>query len=77
MCPICRFAIGAATAEYFAISAVMSGAAGTSRVTILLLIVIEVTSCVFLSTRMSMSVTSRPNENALVTGFPSMTQLYG
>ena len=49
----------------------------TSRVTILLLIATEVTSLLARSTVMSMSVTTRPKENALVTGFPSMVQTYG
>ena len=52
------------------------GIRSTSRVTIRLLIVIRpahVTGAA--STRMSMSVTSRPNEKALVTGLPSITQL--
>ena len=47
----------------------MPGSFGTSRVTIRLLIVIRsATSLVSRSTCMSMSVTSRPNEKALVDG---------
>ena len=62
MVPIGRLAIGAATALYRLINDVIAGSAGTSRVTIVLLILIEVTSFLARSTFMSMSVSTRPNE---------------
>ena len=61
-----RALIGPAIALYFAISAVWSGSF-TSRVTITFRAVTSFTSFVWWSIVRSMSVTSRPNEDALVT----------
>ena len=68
-CPITLFAIGATSVWYLVISAVVSGSFGTFWVTIWLLarVFARSTSPVALSMLSWTSVTSRPNEDALVT----------
>src|SRR6478735_4482395 len=66
--PTIRFAIGAMATAYLLMIAVSAGSLATVLVTMTLLMLIDVGWWVPLSTFMSMSVTRRPNDDALLTG---------
>ena len=75
--PTTRLAIGPERASYLLMIAVSAASLATSRVTITLCAVALTMSFVCWSMRRSMSVISRPNEDALVTSFPLIRQMYG
>ena len=73
--PMTRLASGADSVRYLSTIAVCAGSFATSRVTTTLFAEICVASPVARSIVRSTSVSRRPNELALVTTRPSMTQL--
>ena len=73
--PILRLAMGAEIAVYLLRIVVWAGSLATSWVTILLSADTETTWPVRRSTRRSASVSTRPNDDALVARLPPITQL--
>ena len=73
--PTTRWAIGPEAVSYFWTILVSAGSFGTSRVTITFVAESLEMSLVWWSIVSSRSVTSRPNDEPLVTSRPSMRQL--
>src|SRR5919197_4886959 len=77
MLPITLLASGAESAVYLSRIALASGSWGTSCVTMWLVAMAWVTALDCWSIVRSMSVTTRPNDDALVTSLPASVQMYG